>query len=160
MWRNSAVRGRLAMGVVDTLRNCDGLLRAWSISKRTRGFSTEIFVSRLSSYTTEGDFKAVFSSFGDIEEVFGYDGCVFDIRFDSDTGMLFCVRHWFQHSCFSFSRLIRDKRTNRPKGFGSGQYRSEVEAQRAMKAMDGRILAGRLIFVEIAKPRPEERDSS
>ncbi|XP_048571552.1 organelle RRM domain-containing protein 6, chloroplastic-like [Triticum urartu] len=83
----------------------------------SHGFSTEIFVSRLSFYTTEEEFKKVFSPFGAIEEV----------------------------------RLVRDNQTGRLKGFGFVRYSSQEEAQKAIKAMDGRILRGRLIFAEMAK---------
>ncbi|KAK1651163.1 hypothetical protein QYE76_068968 [Lolium multiflorum] len=83
----------------------------------TRGLSTEIFVSRLSFYTTEEELKNIFSPFGAIEE----------------------------------ARLVRDNQTGRPKGFGFVKYKSEMEAQKAVKAMDGRIIRGRLIFAEIAK---------
>ncbi|KAG0545754.1 hypothetical protein BDA96_02G389400 [Sorghum bicolor] len=82
-----------------------------------RCFSTEIFVSRLSFYTTEEEFKDVFSSFGTVEE----------------------------------ARLMRDQQTGRIKGFGFVKYSSQAEAEKAVKAMDGRILRGRLIFVEMAK---------
>jgi len=37
------------------------------------------------------------------------------------------------------------------KGFGFVKYSSQAEAEKAVKAMDGRILRGRLIFVEMAK---------
>uniref|UniRef100_A0ACD5WX64 Uncharacterized protein n=1 Tax=Avena sativa TaxID=4498 RepID=A0ACD5WX64_AVESA len=80
-------------------------------------FSTEIFVSRLSFYTTEEELKNIFSPFGAIKE----------------------------------ARLVRDNQTGRPKGFGFVKYSSEAEAQKAVKAMDGRIIRGRLIFAEIAK---------
>ncbi|CAM0872548.1 unnamed protein product [Alopecurus aequalis] len=82
-----------------------------------RGFSTEIFVSKLSFYTTEEELKNIFSPFGAIEE----------------------------------ARLVRDSQTGRPKGFGFVKYSSQAEAQKAVKAMDGRIIRGRLIFAEIAK---------
>ncbi|XP_052159883.1 glycine-rich RNA-binding protein 4, mitochondrial-like isoform X1 [Oryza glaberrima] len=80
-------------------------------------FSTEIFVSRLSFYTTEEELKNVFSPFGAVEE----------------------------------ARLVRDNQTGRPKGFGFVKYSSQADAEKAVKAMDGRIIRGRLIFVEIAK---------
>nr|CAD1828724.1 unnamed protein product [Ananas comosus var. bracteatus] len=86
-----------------------------------REFSSEIFVSRLSFYTTEEEFRKAFAPFGTIEE----------------------------------ARLIRDARTQRPKGYGFVLYASEAEAQKAIKAMDGRMIGGRLIFVEAAKPKSE-----
>ncbi|KAF7042116.1 hypothetical protein CFC21_051801 [Triticum aestivum] len=93
------------------------LMRLASRHLGSHGFSTEIFVSRLSFYTTEEEFKKVFSPFGAIEEV----------------------------------RLVRDNQTGRLKGFGFVRYSSQEEAQKAIKAMDGRILRGRLIFAEMAK---------
>lgn len=46
-------------------------------------------------------------------------------------------------SFFSFrhgaARLIRDARTNRPKGFGFVTYASDAEAEKAIKSMDGRV---------------------
>ncbi|XP_061352074.1 small RNA-binding protein 11, chloroplastic-like [Gastrolobium bilobum] len=44
--------------------------------------------------------------------------------------------------------LVMDPKTGRPKGFGFVSYESEIEAEKAMKAMNGRIVNGRLIFVE------------
>ncbi|XP_058099098.1 uncharacterized protein LOC131243624 isoform X2 [Magnolia sinica] len=62
----------------------------------------------------------------------------------------------FSSQLFVSTRLVRDRRTQRPKGFGFVTYESEVEAQKALKAMDGRIFGGRLIFVEVAKPTADE----
>ncbi|EOA25002.1 hypothetical protein CARUB_v10018300mg [Capsella rubella] len=49
------------------------------------------------------------------------------------------------------ARLIRDSKTQRPKGFGFITYESEDDARKAMKSLDGKIVDGRLIFVEVAK---------
>ncbi|XP_008807741.1 glycine-rich RNA-binding protein 4, mitochondrial-like [Phoenix dactylifera] len=87
-----------------------------------REFSSEIFVSRLSYYTTDEEFREAFLPFGSVKE----------------------------------ARLIRDARTKRTKGYGFVTYESEAEAQKAIKAMDGRIFGGRLIFVETAKSRSKE----
>ncbi|WVZ71305.1 hypothetical protein U9M48_019903, partial [Paspalum notatum var. saurae] len=87
-----------------------------------RFFSTEIFVSKLSFYTTEKELKDVFSPFGSVEE----------------------------------ARLMRDRQTGRMKGFGFVKYSSQEEAEKAIKAMDGRIFRGRLIFVEMAKGHKSE----
>ncbi|KAK8550833.1 hypothetical protein V6N13_119337 [Hibiscus sabdariffa] len=48
------------------------------------------------------------------------------------------------------ARLIRDPKTQRPKGFGFVTFETETEAHKALKAMNGRIVRGRLIFVEFA----------
>ncbi|KAK3410007.1 hypothetical protein EUGRSUZ_J02066 [Eucalyptus grandis] len=80
---------------------------------------SELFVSRLSFYTTEEGLRRLFSPFGSIKEV----------------------------------RLVKDPSTQRPKGFGFVAYESEVEADRALKALNGRIVDGRLIFVEFVQTR-------
>ncbi|KAE9600638.1 hypothetical protein Lal_00045519 [Lupinus albus] len=49
------------------------------------------------------------------------------------------------------ANLVLDSRTRRPKGFGFVSYESEIQAEKAVKAMNGRIVDGRLIFVEPAK---------
>ncbi|CAL9194217.1 small RNA-binding protein 11, chloroplastic-like isoform X1 [Musa acuminata AAA Group] len=87
-----------------------------------RDFSSTVYVSRLSYYTSDEDFENMFSRFGRVEE----------------------------------ARLIRDARTNRPKGFGFVTYASDAEAEKAIKSMDGRIYGGRLIFVEYAKSGSQE----
>lgn len=89
--------------------------------------SLRLFVSRLSSYTTNEHLKKLFSPFGKVLE----------------------------------ARLVLDSKTQRPKGFGFVTYESEVEAQKALKAMNGRIVDGRLIFVEISKTeKPGEKPTS
>ncbi|KAJ8631679.1 hypothetical protein MRB53_025002 [Persea americana] len=90
-----------------------------------RSFSSQLFVTRLSYYTTNEELRKAFSKFGNVTE----------------------------------ARLVMDQRTQRPKGFGFVTFESEMEAQRALKAMDGRIHNGRLIFVEFAKPMPPEEEA-
>lgn len=98
------------------------LMRLSSQALGMRCFSTEVFVSRLSFYTTEEELKDVFSPFGTVKE----------------------------------ARLMRDRQTGRMKGFGFVKYSSQTEAETAIKAMDGRILRGRLIFVEMKKGNKSE----
>lgn len=57
-------------------------------------------------------------------------------------------------------RLVKDPRTQRPKGFGFIKFASEVDAQNALKAMNGRIVNSRLIFVEFAKTTKPGQTSS
>ncbi|XP_020583426.1 glycine-rich RNA-binding protein 4, mitochondrial-like isoform X2 [Phalaenopsis equestris] len=96
-----------------------------------RSFSSEIFISRLSYYTTDEELSDAFSAFGTVKN----------------------------------ARIIRDPSTNRPKGFGFVNYASEAEAQKAVKAMDGRvffffkIFGGRLIFVEFARRKPHDGEN-
>jgi len=56
--------------------------------------------------------------------------------------------------------LVYDPRTQRPKGFGFVTYDSEVEAQSALKSMNGRIVNGKLLFVELAKTETQGEGSS
>ncbi|GMY10791.1 organelle RRM domain-containing protein 6, chloroplastic-like [Fagus crenata] len=88
--------------------------------------NTQLFVSRLSSYTTNEQLKRLFSRFGVVRE----------------------------------ARLVKDPSTQRPKGFGFVTYESEEEAQKALKAMNGRIVDGRLIFVEVAKTGTPGEDAT
>ncbi|KAK1549594.1 hypothetical protein Q3G72_004415 [Acer saccharum] len=48
-----------------------------------------------------------------------------------------------------YSRLIKDPKTQRPKGFGFVSFRSEDEAQKALEAMNGRGSDHRPLLVEI-----------
>ncbi|XP_031121745.1 glycine-rich RNA-binding protein 4, mitochondrial [Ipomoea triloba] len=83
----------------------------------------QLFVSRLSFYTTNDELRRLFLPFGDIKE----------------------------------ARLVIDHRTQRPKGFGFVTFESETDAQNALKALNGKIINGRLICVEVAKTtRPGE----
>ncbi|XP_022843914.1 glycine-rich RNA-binding protein 4, mitochondrial-like isoform X3 [Olea europaea var. sylvestris] len=91
-----------------------------------RRISSELFISRLSFYTTVEELKSLFSPFGAVSE----------------------------------ARLIKDPRTQRPKGFAFVKFASEVNAQNAVKAMNGRIVNGRLIFVEFAESTRSAETSS
>ncbi|KAL6979227.1 hypothetical protein U1Q18_020893 [Sarracenia purpurea var. burkii] len=95
----------------------ESLVGHFSRTRMARRLPTQLFVSRLSFYTTEEELKRLFSPFGLVTE----------------------------------ARLAMNPKTQRPKGFGFVTYESEVEAHSALKAMNGRIVNGRLIFVEVAK---------
>ncbi|KAJ9178249.1 hypothetical protein P3X46_010149 [Hevea brasiliensis] len=86
---------------------------------------SQLFVSRLSNYTTNQKLEKLFSPFGVVKE----------------------------------ARLVLDPRTQKPKGFGFVTFDSESQAQKALKAMDGRIVDGRLIFVEFAKTTKPAEDT-
>ncbi|KAJ6888150.1 organelle RRM domain-containing protein 6 [Populus alba x Populus x berolinensis] len=55
--------------------------------------------------------------------------------------------------------LVMDKVAKRPRGFAFLRYETEDEAQKAIEGMHGKFLDGRVIFVEVAKPRSELRQS-
>ncbi|KAF9665493.1 hypothetical protein SADUNF_Sadunf16G0128400 [Salix dunnii] len=67
----------------------------------------QLFVSRLSSYTTNHEFKRLFSPFGVVTE----------------------------------ARLVVEPKTHRPKGFGFVTFESEADADKALKAMNGRVFS-------------------
>ncbi|XP_038707374.1 RNA-binding protein 3 isoform X2 [Tripterygium wilfordii] len=71
-----------------------------------KGLGFELFVSRLSSYTTNQGLKNLFSQFGAVTE----------------------------------ARLVKDPKTQRPKGFGFVTFEKETHAQKALKSMNGRNL--------------------
>ncbi|KAK7380127.1 hypothetical protein VNO78_32556 [Psophocarpus tetragonolobus] len=54
-------------------------------------------------------------------------------------------------------KLVMDKIANRPRGFAFLRYATEEESQKAIEGMHGKFLDGRVIFVEVAKPRSEVR---
>jgi cold-inducible RNA-binding protein len=49
----------------------------------------------------------------------------------------------------SVARLVKDPSTQRPKGFGFVTYESEEEAQKALKAMNGRVSSFSLFVIEL-----------
>ncbi|CAN6464084.1 unnamed protein product [Victoria cruziana] len=51
--------------------------------------------------------------------------------------------------------LVMDRRANRPRGFAFLRYATEEESKKAIEGMHGKFLDGRVIFVEVAKPRSE-----
>ncbi|CAN4120026.1 unnamed protein product [Withania somnifera] len=66
----------------------------------------QLFVSRLSFYTTNEQLKKLFSPFGVVTQ----------------------------------ARLVKDPRTQRPKGFGFITFESEVDARNALNSMNGRVI--------------------
>ncbi|XP_062225585.1 small RNA-binding protein 11, chloroplastic-like [Phragmites australis] len=49
--------------------------------------------------------------------------------------------------------VVTDKVTNRPKGFGFVKFASEEEANNAREEMNGKVLNGRVIYVDNAKAK-------
>ena len=54
--------------------------------------------------------------------------------------------------------IIKDRDTDRSKGFGFVEMSSDAEAQAAISNLNGKELEGRAIIVNIAKPK-EDRSS-
>ncbi len=66
------------------------------------------------------------------------------------------VRHAFEgFGAVSTVRLITDRETGKPKGFGFVEMLAINEANAAIGAMNGRELNGRALSVNEAKPRGE-----
>ncbi|KAK9106492.1 hypothetical protein Syun_022503 [Stephania yunnanensis] len=55
--------------------------------------------------------------------------------------------------------LVMDRIANRPRGFAFLRYATEEESKKAIEGMHGKFLDGRVIFVEVAKPRSELRQN-
>ncbi|RWW04433.1 hypothetical protein GW17_00032335 [Ensete ventricosum] len=55
--------------------------------------------------------------------------------------------------------LVMDRIANRPRGFAFLSYATEEESKKAIEGMHGKFLDGRVIFVEVAKPRSEVRQA-
>lgn len=53
------------------------------------------------------------------------------------------------------AQVIMDRATNRSKGFGFVEMENEAEAQAAISALDNTEFEGRVIVVNVAKPREE-----
>ncbi|KAH1234021.1 Organelle RRM domain-containing protein 6, chloroplastic [Glycine max] len=52
-------------------------------------------------------------------------------------------------------KLVMDRIANGPRGFAFLRYATEEESQKAIEGMHRKFLDGRVIFVEVAKPRSE-----
>ncbi|KAF5750540.1 cold-inducible RNA-binding protein [Tripterygium wilfordii] len=51
------------------------------------------------------------------------------------------------------AKIVMDRVSDKSKGFGFITFASEDEAQKAITEMNGKALNGRVIFVDIAKPK-------
>ena len=55
------------------------------------------------------------------------------------------------------ARIIKDRQSGQPKGFGFVEMPVMAEAQAAIKAMNGKEIGGRPLTVNEARPREERR---
>ncbi|XP_078427952.1 uncharacterized protein LOC144700405 [Wolffia australiana] len=56
------------------------------------------------------------------------------------------------------AKIVMDRDSGRSKGFGFVTYASDEEAEKAVSGMNGKVLNGRVIYVEISKPRQFFKD--
>lgn len=60
----------------------------------------------------------------------------------------------------SSAKVIKDKFTNRSKGFGFVEMPDDTAAQKAITELDGGVVEGRAIKVMVAKPREERSNNN
>ncbi|KAK9289544.1 hypothetical protein L1049_007700 [Liquidambar formosana] len=58
-----------------------------------------------------------------------------------------------QHGQVIEAKIVMDRVSDRPKGFGFVTFASKDEAQKALTEMNGKALNGRTVFVDYAKPK-------
>jgi len=61
------------------------------------------------------------------------------------------------HGTIKAARVIKDRITERSRGFGFVEMENDEEADKAIAAMNGKDLDGRPLKVSEAKPREERR---
>lgn len=60
----------------------------------------------------------------------------------------------------SSAKVITDKETNRSRGFGFVEMSDDASAQKAIAELDGAMVDGRSIKVNVAKPREERSNNN
>lgn len=58
------------------------------------------------------------------------------------------------------AKIVRDKETNRSKGFGFIEMANDSDGTKAIEALNGTDLSGRNMIVSEAKPRENDGNSS
>ncbi|ESR37425.1 hypothetical protein CICLE_v10029617mg [Citrus x clementina] len=86
-----------------------------------------------------------FSQFGQVTEDLVY--------FYFKSQPLFPLHYFLISDSFLFAAtIIMDKGKNRSKGYGYVTFSTEEEAQKALADMNGKLLDGRVIFVDNVRP--------
>jgi RNA recognition motif-containing protein len=71
------------------------------------------------------------------------------------------LRSYFaEYGEVSSAKVINDKLTNRSRGFGFVEMPDDAAAQKAITELDGAMVDGRSIKVNVAKPREERPDNN
>ncbi|MFL5341505.1 MAG: RNA recognition motif domain-containing protein [Gemmataceae bacterium] len=58
-----------------------------------------------------------------------------------------------EHGTVRTAQVIMDRDTSRSKGFGFVEMNSDQEAQAAINALNGKVVDGRALTVNVARPR-------
>ena len=71
------------------------------------------------------------------------------------------LREFFaEYAEVSPAKVIKDKYTNRSKGFGFVEMPDDAAAQKAISELDGGVVEGRAIKVMVARPKEERPNNS
>jgi RNA recognition motif-containing protein len=71
------------------------------------------------------------------------------------------LREFFaEYGEVSSAKVIKDKYTNRSKGFGFVEMPDDAAAQKAISELDGGVVEGRSIKVMVARPKEERPTNS
>lgn len=65
-----------------------------------------------------------------------------------------------QYGTVVSAQVIMDRDTNRSKGFAFVEIEDQTAAQAAINALDGKEFEGRIIVVNVAKPREDRPQSN
>jgi RNA recognition motif-containing protein len=65
-----------------------------------------------------------------------------------------------EHGEVASAVVVKDRDTNRSKGFGFVEFAQAEDAKKAMEAMNGKDLNGRALKVDEARPQKERTRSS
>lgn len=63
------------------------------------------------------------------------------------------------HGTVTETNILMDRATGRPRGFGFVTMATEEEAQKAVEALNGSMLGGRNLTVNVARPQGERTGS-
>jgi RNA recognition motif-containing protein len=68
------------------------------------------------------------------------------------------LRHLFEpYGTVETARIVTDRDTGRPRGFGFVEMPNATEAQAALEGLNGTSLGGRTLTINEARPREERR---
>ena len=59
------------------------------------------------------------------------------------------------HGTVESAKVVTDRETNRSRGFGFVEMGTQEEAEKAIAALNGTVLEGRTLTVNISRPREE-----